>query len=409
MGGATSTSLCYEPDVGTVMVGGPVAGVPEQENISYGLNIAPYLDLSGVPSKAVPGEPFTFRYVDVGTKMTHTASVAWGDGTSTSLTALLVTSYADLQGIATVGHAFAPMTADTLTFTVTNTNGNVHPAESTSATAPATVTIVSAMLAPDPESPGQTGLFVGTSAAFNDILLTQSPGGSISVFLTSPPYYGVFSPSAGGHLYVYATTGSSTVTLGPTVTHDAVVYTGPGYDTILDYGSGNDRLYGGGIYNFIRAGSGNDIVYGGYGTNQLYAGTGNDVLVGGGSLNFLYGGLGRDVLIGGPGQSFLYGGVGDDLMIAGTTDYDTNDAALTAILNEWTSANSFATRIGHLQGTIAGGANGAFLLKAATVHANGARNYLFAGSGQNWFFAHLGAGLHSDIVVKKPNDVVTMI
>jgi hypothetical protein len=89
------------------------------------------------------------------------------------------------------------------------------------------------------------------------------------------------------------------------VTHDSVVYTGPGHDTILDYGSGNDRLYGGGLYNVIRAGSGNDIVYGGYGTNQLYAGTGNDVLVGGGSLNFLYGGLGRDVLISGPGQSFL--------------------------------------------------------------------------------------------------------
>ena len=193
------------------------------------------------------------------------------------------------------------------------------------------------------------------------------------------------------------------------VTHDSVVYTGPGHDTILDYGSGNDRLYGGGLYNVIRAGSGNDIVYGGYGTNQLYAGTGNDVLVGGGLLSFLYGGLGRDVLIGGPGQSFLYGGAGDDLMIAGTTGYDSNDAALTAILNEWTSGNSFAIRIGHLQGTLAGGANGAFLLSAATVHANGMRNYLYGGLKQNWFFANPGPGLPSDIVVKKPTDMVTTI
>jgi Ca2+-binding RTX toxin-like protein len=292
-----------------------------------------------------------------------------------------------LQGIATLGHPYVTMRTYTLAFSVANT--------STLATKPATVTIVSAMLAPDPQAPGQTALFVGTSAAFNNILLAQSPGGSVSVFLTSPPYYGVFTPSAGGHLYVYATTGSNSVTIGRTVTHDSVVYaTGPGDDTIVDDGSGNDCLYGGGRHNTIRAGSG------------------SDVLVGGGLMSFLFGGPGRDVLIGGLGQSFLYGGRGDDLMIAGTTAYDANDAALTAILNEWASGDSFATRMGRLDGAIGGGANGAYLLTAGaggTVQANGARNCLLAGSGQNWFFAHLGPGLYSDIVVKKPSDTVTLI
>ena len=312
MGGATSTSLCSEPNVGTVMVG--AAG--EQENIAYGLNIRPYLDLSGVPSEAVVGEPLIFRYVNVGTAMTHVSSINWGDGTTTNLATAeqpngnpaLVTTDMALQGTATLGHPFATMKTYKVTFTVTNTNSNVSPPASTSNMATATVTIVTALVIPDPQRPGQKALFVGSSLAANSIALAQQPNGTIAVSITSPPYYAVFSPSALGHLYVYATTGSNAVTLGSTITHDAVVYaTGPGNDAITDGGSGNDRLYGGGGSNVIHAGSGTDIVYGGPGTNDLYAGKGNDTLVGLGLKNYLYGGLGRDVLIGGPGQSYLYG------------------------------------------------------------------------------------------------------
>ena len=86
-------------------------------------------------------------------------------------------------------------------------------------------------------------------------------------------------------------------------------------------------------------------------------------------------------MIGGPGQSYPYGGLGDTLMIAGTTSFDSNDAALTAILNEWGSRNSWATRIGHLQGTIAGGVNGSSLLKAATMQSDRAKVLSFAGAG----------------------------
>ncbi len=199
------------------------------------------------------------------------------------------------------------------------------------------------------------------------------------------------------------------MTVGTTVTYDTVVYTGPGTDVIADSGSGNDLLLGLGSYNDIVAGSWNDIVYGGYGTNYLTAGTGNDVLVGRGALNLLYGGLGRDVLIGGPGQSFLYGGVGDDILIGGTVSFDLNTAALAAVLEEWTSANSFATRVGHLDGTIPGGANGAFLLTPATVETNGFMNELIAGAGQDWFFAHLTGAFPHDLVVNTFLDLVTDI
>lgn len=116
------------------------------------------------------------------------------------------------------------------------------------------------------------------------------------------------------------------------------------------------------------------------------------------------------LLVGGPGQSFLYGGAGQDVMIAGTTAFDANDVALTDILDEWMSGNSFATRLGHLQGTIPGGLNGTSLLTAATVKNNGVINYLFAGLGQDWFFAHVGGGLlYQDVLVRKPIDTVTMI
>jgi Ca2+-binding RTX toxin-like protein len=408
--GATAYSLCSQPQVGTVLVGVP----GQQANIEYGLNIAPYLDLSGLPAQAVPGEPLDFRYVVVGTKMAVSSSVNWGDGTTTNFAKAqrlngnpaLVIDHSGLEGIAALSHSFTTNKSYTITYTVTNTN--VLANNSTSATAKASVKIVSAMLAADPNASGQTALFVGTSQGLNNIVLLQRSNGSIVVVL-SVPYVGIFTPSARGHVYVYATSGTDSVTLEPGFTHDAQVYTGPGYGTIVDYGSGNDRLYGSGSYDVIRAGSGNDIVYGGYGTNLLYAGRGNDVLVGRGTLNFLYGGLGRDLLIGGPGKSFLYGGGGDDLMVAGTTSFDTNDAALTAILGEWSSNSSFATRMGQLDGTIAGGVNGAFLLTPATVQSNDERNYLFAGLGQNWFFARLGNLLRDDVLVKKPGDAVTGI
>ncbi len=66
------------------------------------------------------------------------------------------------------------------------------------------------------------------------------------------------------------------------------------------------------------------------------AGAGNDVVRAGG---------GAAVLIGGTGQDSLNGGAKSDLLIAGTTAYDANSAALAAILAEWSSSRTFATRV----------------------------------------------------------------
>src|SRR5207245_11398397 len=66
-----------------------------------------------------------------------------------------------------------------------------------------------------------------------------------------------------------------------------------------------------------------------------------------------------------------------DILIGGTTDYDNNAAALAAILAEWGSTDSYATRIANLMGT----------LNPSTVHDNGMADNLYGGAGMDWFFA----------------------
>jgi Ca2+-binding RTX toxin-like protein len=104
--------------------------------------------------------------------------------------------------------------------------------------------------------------------------------------------------------------------------------------------------------------------------------------------------LGRDLLIGGAGAAQLRGNGGDDILIAGTTAFDHNQAALAAIMAEWTSARSYADRMANLSGTGSGPSNnGNYFLMAggpnATVFDNGAVDVLNGGSGMDWFFANL--------------------
>jgi hypothetical protein len=116
------------------------------------------------------------------------------------------------------------------------------------------------------------------------------------------------------------------------------------------------------------------------------------------------GGLGRDLLIAGLGASKRFAGSGGDLLIGGWTDYDLTSTALTydrklaalgAIMAEWGSSDSYATRVNDLS---QGGLNGSYLLNAATVHENGQADTL-SGSGvalSDWLFAGM-----ADVVKKK--------
>ena len=76
---------------------------------------------------------------------------------------------------------------------------------------------------------------------------------------------------------------------------------------------------------------------------------GNDVLLGGDGSDVLVGGYGRDLLIGGFGADQLLGNQDEDVLIAGFTSHDADDHALLMIMQEWTSAASYADRFAHLQ------------------------------------------------------------
>jgi hypothetical protein len=111
------------------------------------------------------------------------------------------------------------------------------------------------------------------------------------------------------------------------------------------------------------------------------------VLVGGAGADTIRGGAGRSILIGGAGADSVTGGSGDDIVIGGTTSYDGSFAALEAILAEWQSADSYATRVSKIRTGVTGGYK---LVNGTTVHDDAAVDTLTGGPGADWFFQ--GAG-----------------
>lgn len=150
-----------------------------------------------------------------------------------------------------------------------------------------------------------------------------------------------------------------------------------------DYPNWNVNIYGGAGNDSFRM-TGNPLAA----HVTIDGGAGNDIIVGNGG-NRLQGGVGRDILIAGSLASILNGGDEDDLLIGGTTDYDTNDAALSAIMAEWSRTDiDYATRMAHLVSGI-----GVPALNGSTVHSNGGANQLTGGLGQDLFFALMSSEL----------------
>jgi Bacterial Ig-like domain (group 3)/RTX calcium-binding nonapeptide repeat (4 copies)/MBG domain len=179
--------------------------------------------------------------------------------------------------------------------------------------------------------------------------------------------------------------------------------------------------------DLISVSSGTSVaswLFGGPGNNILSGGDGNNVLVGGAGDNILFGGVGRSLLIAGAGQSVLYAGSGDSILIGGTTSFDaptpTNLVALDQVMAEWTSADSYATRVADLSGTGSGPSfaarlNGNTFLSAsgagATVFDNGESDLIVGGSGTDWFFADLtnSDGDRDTILNQKKKEILTSL
>src|SRR5262249_43507009 len=117
-------------------------------------------------------------------------------------------------------------------------------------------------------------------------------------------------------------------------------------------------------------------------------------------------------LIGGAGADHLGGNSGGDLLIAGATAFDSDLAALDAIMAEGGSSRSYAGRVANLSGTGHGprANSDVFLLASgpnATVFDDGAVDQLQGASGRDWYFANLSGsvtdvitGLHDGEIVE---------
>jgi SdrD B-like protein/PKD domain-containing protein len=132
---------------------------------------------------------------------------------------------------------------------------------------------------------------------------------------------------------------------------------------------------------------------------QMWLGDGDDhglitgnvripyTMVGGDGDDILKGGGGRGILIGGLGADRLTGGRDDDILIGGTTDYDSNDVALLALLTEWNSDRSYEDRVANINnGTGPLLDDLGFLLDGDTVHDDVDLDRLVGGRGDDWFF-----------------------
>jgi Ca2+-binding RTX toxin-like protein len=152
----------------------------------------------------------------------------------------------------------------------------------------------------------------------------------------------------------------------------------------------------------VRGGDGNDVIFG---TNH------DDILIGGDGDDRITGRRGRDILIGGSGADRMLGSRDEDIMVAGTTDYDNNDQALCAILDEWTNTSrDYPTRVSNIRGTGAGPReNEDFFLSATlgTVDDDSVTDRLTGGGdGLDWFIAQLTGGAADKLADKAPAEFV---
>ena len=287
-------------------------------------------------------------------------------------------------------------------------------------------------LFPDPDHSGQRILAINGSVRNDTILVTPTSGGKVQVTFNGRNN-GVFNLSSFNSIVAYGQAGNDTIVVKSAITKPAQLFGNAGNDT-LNGGSGRDRLWGGSDNDRLFGDKGNDELHGeegddslygqsgddtlsgeegvdriwgeagkdtisgGDGNDSLYGGAGNDlvrgdadndliygdsdsdVLLGGTGEDTILGGSGRDIVIGGDNKDTLQGDSGEDIIIGGTTSHDGSDAALTALLAEWTGAGSYAARISALK--TAGSIN---LIPGVDVFNDGDADILSGNGDKDWF------------------------
>jgi len=328
------------------------------------LNVPPTAAVSG-PADGVPGQGqmFTFTATDpshIDQAAPFTYQITWGDGTTQTV-------QGPGSGVS-VGHVFTAPGPYTVSTTATDKDGG------TGAAASQTITIVAAELQ-------GSDLFVGGTIGDDHITIQPADtNGTVDVVVNGQDQ-GTFVPT--GHVIVYGQAGNDLIEVVPLVTANGNIMLS--VPVVMIAGNGNNTLD-------ARGAAGPAILSGGMG---------NDIL---------WGGSGRNLLFGGGGSDVLNGGSGGNLFVGGTTSYDGNLAALLALEAEWSRTDAdFLTRIAHLNGSAAGGLNGAYQLNNQTVFADAALDSLYAGPGPDWLFAASVGTNPAQIYGLLPGDVVTSL
>ena len=328
---ANGTSLGAAPFLpGTYTVVAAFAGSPDYTSASATTTFTITTPTSSIraPAVGVPGQPLTYSLAVNGPTQGIAFNIDYGDGTS------LMTS----PGGPTIklDHIYTVPGSFTILVTATDKHGVV------SQQATQSVKISTVAMEPDPS--GGTALAVGGNIAGGDAIsvsATDTTGSVLDVTINKTDY-GTFKVT--GHVFVYGQGGKDKIMLKPYVVGNNTYY----YIQVPAF------LYG--------EGSGGDKI-------SALGSAANNVLSGNGANEVLTGGQGRDLLIGGTGAATLNAGVQDDLLVGGWTNYDIGSpgmtydqklASLNAIMAEWGSTDSYATRLSALAG----------YLNASTVHDN---------------------------------------
>jgi hypothetical protein len=144
----------------------------------------------------------------------------------------------------------------------------------------------------------------------------------------------------------------------------------------------------------LTGGSGADTLIGNSSANTLTGNGGNDIIFGGDGADTILGGTGKNILIGGKGADTITtnSSSGGDIDIADETTYSNSTTAdattnLSNLRLEWTSASSYANRVSHIQGTLAGGLNGTSQLKITTLQYDNSADSISANTAsiQSWY------------------------
>jgi hypothetical protein len=147
-------------------------------------------------------------------------------------------------------------------------------------------------------------------------------------------------------------------------------------------------------------------VHGGNGGDTLAGNSQGNILIGGTGSDKLIGGSGRSILIGDAGSDTVTGGSGSDILMGDGTTLDamttSNQQALMAVLAEWQSSDSYATRFTDIDTGTGSGLNGTAKLNfGTTVLDDGSADTvtgLLSSQALNWFFQ--GAG---DVLQNRQN------